>query len=209
MFCLWRKIRHGHAGLLAWCHVRAVGSARRVQFEKAKERFTSIGFDLRQKATCLKPCCNMGQICQQSGWSLRFASQVAMWNYTSWRLMSVSIKSKLLPTRPYYCLFTISRVYEVGGYDFGQNYSLLEQTVDIFIKELSILTNISILTKMSILTKISIWQKHQFWQKYQFWPKCSFRQYCQNGKTFRLLHVSHLPENDFVKHIFCSKMKFI
>ena len=37
---------------------------------------------------------------------------------TSWRLMSVSIKSKLLPTRPYYCLFTISRVYEVDGYDF-------------------------------------------------------------------------------------------
>ena len=59
------------------------------------------------------------------------------------------------------------------------------------------------------LTKISIWQKYQFWPKYQFWSKCLFRQYCQNGKTFRLLHVSHLPENDFWKHIFCTKKKYM
>ena len=65
------------------------------------------------------------------------------------------------------------------------------KTVDEIVKntiltELSILTKISILMKISILTKISIWQKYQFWPKYQFWSKCLFRQYCQNGKTFRL-----------------------
>ena len=44
-----------------------------------------------------------------------------------------------------------------------QNYSLVEQPVDILIKKL---------TKLSIIDKnINSWSKYQIWQKYQIWPK--------------------------------------
>ena len=45
----------------------------------------------------------------------------------------------------------------------GQNYSLVEQPVDILIKKL---------TKLSIIDiNINSWSKYQIWQKYQIWPK--------------------------------------
>ena len=81
----------------------------------------------------------------------------------------------------------------------GQNYSLLEQPVDVHKQvdkninnwhkyqvlmkiskaidknvnswKYDNLTQMSIFTKISILRKISIWQKYQFWQKHQFWQK--------------------------------------
>ena len=44
-----------------------------------------------------------------------------------------------------------------------QNYSLVEQPVDILIKKL---------TKLSIIDiNINSWSKYQIWQKYQIWPK--------------------------------------
>ena len=47
--------------------------------------------------------------------------------------------------------------------DLRQNYSLVEQPVDIFIKKL---------TKIPIIDiNINGWSKYQIWQKYQIWPK--------------------------------------
>ena len=52
---------------------------------------------------------------------------------------------------------------KLSSWETWQNYSLVEQPVDILIKKL---------TKLSIIDiNINSWSKYQIWQKYQIWPK--------------------------------------
>ena len=68
------------------------------------------------------------------------------------------------PTHNFRCASIYTLVSNaVGHFNMWQNYSLVEQPVDILIKKL---------TKLSIIDiNINSWSKYQIWQKYQIWPK--------------------------------------
>ena len=86
-----------------------------------------------------------------------------------------------------------------------QNYSLLEQTIDILMKKLMKISKFDIVVnswlkyqkQLMKLSKIRFWQNYQIWWKSQIWWKCQIWCKCQIWRKHQTLHTTSSPTTSY------------